>query len=769
MGRQLLFILLMLAVQLTAISQEPKPTDPQILLSLIEKSKQDTIYVNRLLELSNYYFFNSHQEKIRLDSSLLFARRAETISAQLKYPKGLGNSLVSQSRVFRGAENGEKGKEYLNKAITIFSAENYFAELGGAYHELATYYLIHNDKELRERIRLDELALSAFIQSRDTFSLANEYKELGDLNNVVGDFPKSLAYLKTALNLYQIKHHTKLQGVYDLLGVVSGSMGDYKEAIRYGLLAVEMAEAAHDTTTQMATFYNRIGMTYNKMNDFEKGLAYFKKGIGFAERNRDQNAAFIFTLNITRTLIKLNRPSEALLILQNFIKKDPGAVASQEVTVNDCFLKIYSSLKQYPLAQKYYEKLVWTFKTDTTQSEYTRGFICRSVIQFLFMTGQYSKMPYYLKVNEEVAENLGALRDLSENHLWWFRVDSAQSRYASAINHYQTYKSLNDSLFNETKSKQIAQLQIQYETEKKDQDIKLKDQSIDLLTKRDQLQQATLHQARTSRNMVLGSTILLTLLLGLGYNRYRLKQKTNKILSSQQKEIEKKNEALQRLADEREWLVKEIHHRVKNNFHIVQGLLGTQSGYLKNEEAINALADSRHRVQAMSLIHQKLYQSDNLSAINMADYIHELTYYLRDSFRSAPSIQFNLQVDPVELDLSHCIPLGLIMNEAITNAIKYAFPDNQVGLITVNLKRRMLNHLMLVISDNGIGLPKGFDTANPVSMGMRLMKGLSDDIDARFSIDGHTGTGTEIRLEFIFEPELASPHHLNKAELTATL
>ena len=767
MGRRLLFILLICEVHITAISQERKPTDPQILLSLIEKSKQDTIYVEQLLELSNYYFLNSHTEKIRLDSSLLFARRAETKSLQLKYAKGLGNSYISLSRIFRETQNGEKGKEYLNKAIITFSREKYFGELGEAYHELATYYSIDIASEIKERIRLDELALAAFRQSKDTLKLANEYKELGDLNNVIGDFSKSLVYLKTSVNLYQIIHYPKLQGVYDLLGVVSSSIGDYKEAIRYGLLAVAMAEAANDTTSQMATFYNRIGMTYNKMNDFEKGLASFKKGIDFAERNKDQNAVFILTLNITRTLIKLNRPEEALLLLQKFIKKNPDAAAAQEITVNDCFLKIYSSLKQYSLAQKYYERLVWTFKNDTTQSEYTKGFICRSVIQFLFVTGQYTQLPYYLRINEGVAEKLGSLRDISDNHLWWFRLDSAKGHYVSAINHFQKYKSLNDSLFNETKSKQIAQLQIQYEIEKKDQDIRLKDQSIELLTKKDQLQQATLHQTRTTRNMVLGSTILLTLLLALGYNRYRLKQKTNKKLSAQQEEIEKKNETLQHLVDEKEWLVKEIHHRVKNNFHIVQGLLGTQSGYLKSEEAINALADSRHRVQAMSLIHQKLYQSDSLSAINMADYIHELTNYLQDSLKSKQSIQFNLQVDPIELDLSHCIPLGLILNEAITNAIKYAFPGNRNGVINVLFKRTMQNHLMLVVSDNGIGIPKDFNIENPVSMGMRLMRGLSDDIDAKFYLSSREGT--EIKLEFIFDNEVGSRHNSNKTELASTI
>jgi len=241
--------------------------------------------------------------------------------------------------------------------------------------------------------------------------------------------------------------------------------------------------------------------------------------------------------------------------------------------------------------------------------------------------------------------------------------------------------------------------------------------------------------------------------MGLGYSRYRLKQKTNKQLEIKQREINQKNTSLQRLVEEKEWLLKEIHHRVKNNFHIVMGLLGTQSGYLKNEEAIKAMNESQHRVHAMSLIHQKLYQSENLSAINMSDYIHELIDYLRDSFNIRQSIQFNLQIDPIKLGLSHCIPLGLIINEAITNSIKYAFLDNGDGVIDIYFKEGSAHHLLLVIHDSGVGLPAASYTEHFYdSMGMRLMHGLSDDIDGTFSI--RNNNGTEITLDFVYDPEI---------------
>jgi two-component sensor histidine kinase len=191
---------------------------------------------------------------------------------------------------------------------------------------------------------------------------------------------------------------------------------------------------------------------------------------------------------------------------------------------------------------------------------------------------------------------------------------------------------------------------------------------------------------------------------------------------------------------------------VKNNFHIVNGLLAAQIGYLKNEEAIKAIGESQHRVQAMSLIHQKLYQSENFSAIDISDYIRELVDYLRDSFNISKSIQFKLDIASVELDLSHCIPLGLILNEAITNAIKYAFGWDQKGVISISLTYGSPRQLILVVSDNGAGLPPGFNIDTRDSMGMTLMQGLSEDMEGTFSINNHNGT--EIRIAFIYDSEV---------------
>ena len=151
----------------------------------------------------------------------------------------------------------------------------------------------------------------------------------------------------------------------------------------------------------------------------------------------------------------------------------------------------------------------------------------------------------------------------------------------------------------------------------------------------------------------------------------------------------------------------------------------------------------------MSLIHQRLYQSENLSIIDMPSYIFELTEYLKDSFAIRNRIRLILDMDSLNLPLSHSIPIGLIFNEAVTNAIKYAFPNQENGIINISLKTTDHKNYILIIQDNGIGLPADFDPYNNPSLGVKLMHGLSADIDGKFLITN--AHGTKITLEFVFD------------------
>lgn len=320
----------------------------------------------------------------------------------------------------------------------------------------------------------------------------------------------------------------------------------------------------------------------------------------------------------------------------------------------------------------------------------------------------------------------------SQNYLLWFKADSTRGKYQDAITHYQLYKKHADSVSNGEKMRQINSLQVQFDTEQKDKNIQL-------LTQKGKLQEARISTDNILRYVFMGSIIVLILFAALLYNRSRLKNRANKNLELKRQQIDEQNEQLKKLLSEKEWLLKEIHHRVKNNLQIVISLLNTQSAYLDNEDALLAIQNSQHRMHAMSLIHQKLYQSDNLATIDMSWYIYELINYIKECYSSEKNISFVMDIEKIFLDVAQAVPLGLILNEAVNNTIKYAFPVSRKGEVQVSFKKTEKDNYRLMISDNGIGLPDDFNIDETDSLGMNLMRGLTDQLDGNFTLESKDG------------------------------
>ena len=155
----------------------------------------------------------------------------------------------------------------------------------------------------------------------------------------------------------------------------------------------------------------------------------------------------------------------------------------------------------------------------------------------------------------------------------------------------------------------------------------------------------------------------------------------------------------------------------------------------------------------MSIIHQRLYQSETLSTIHLPEYIYELVEYLRESYSMRENIAFSLQIENIELNHAKAITLGLILNEAITNSIKYAFTETEEGKIAISLVHISDSQIMLSIADNGKGLPSDFDQKMGTSMGMEMLQGLTDDLGGSLSIE--TNNGTQIKIIFGCKPVVA--------------
>jgi PAS domain S-box-containing protein len=209
----------------------------------------------------------------------------------------------------------------------------------------------------------------------------------------------------------------------------------------------------------------------------------------------------------------------------------------------------------------------------------------------------------------------------------------------------------------------------------------------------------------------------------------------------------KDEEKLRAALGEREVMLREIHHRVKNNIQIISSLLRLQSRYIKDEKALELLDESQNRIRSMALIHEKLYQSQDLSRIDFSDYIAKMITHLFAIYKIESSrIRHNVEAKNIQLDINRAIPCGLIINELITNALKHAFPKDREGEVIISMRSLAGNQYELTVKDNGVGLSEGFNPAKKGTLGFQIVNDLVKQLDG--SIEIRRDAGTEIIIRF---------------------
>jgi len=197
---------------------------------------------------------------------------------------------------------------------------------------------------------------------------------------------------------------------------------------------------------------------------------------------------------------------------------------------------------------------------------------------------------------------------------------------------------------------------------------------------------------------------------------------------------------LQEALKEKSFLLKEIYHRVKNNLQIISSLLSLQVDYTKNAESQFILKESAVRVKSMALVHEMLYQSENLAKIDMAVYIKQLFEYLREIFQlNADKIKYELELDSVLLSIDKAISCGLVINELITNVFKHAFPINTNGHIKLTLQK-IEKTIIVIVNDTGIGIPDNIQFENSTSLGMQLIRNLTKQLNGTIALDRKNGS-----------------------------
>jgi two-component system, sensor histidine kinase PdtaS len=756
-----LFLLLLPALACTGALPVRAQESQSQLLALIRASRPDTNRIKLLLPAGRYYVLKPGSYKNDLDSAFALLDEAIALSRQLHADSLLIKSLEYKGHCYMEADNISAGMACFREAV------NQARRLGNklleadAWEYLAFCLPPNNNALITEKLECYNQAKDIYHKIHDTVEEAGILDLIGDTHLSVNKQDLAEKEFLEVVDLYQKAHHPeRLFYTYDHLRELYSVKGDLAQQVISVDKMIRSMEAAPKQPDDSQYFYMRAGEAYYNAGLYDQSLAYCRKPT-YLSKNRYGSGVYydLFTLIIDNLLQKDSAGAAYDLLISTSARYPPAGLIQRE------YVAYYSglcntALKRYPMAEK--ELVLAIALNDSIQKErfLTNFYGPRAMGRFLtigrfyFLTRDYAKAEIYrrkivLRPNDAVT-----LEFRWRLELFAAELDSAQGHMTSALQHYQQFHRFHDSLNNVAKLIQIQELQVRYETEKKDADLGEQAANIRLLTRQTALQKLEAEQSMLIRNLMIGGIGILLALIGLVYNRYRLKQRNNQrlerqqaeiaaknsSLEQQQVEISAKNRSLEKLLRDNERLLREVHHRVKNNLQVVMSLLNSQSAYLKDAAALSAVMESHHRVQAMSLIHQKLYKSNNMAVINMREYIGDLLDYLADGLKTNFRVRFNVEIDPILLDVSQAVPVGLIINEVVTNAYKYAFPHTAEDAIWITMVTADGNGIVLEVADNGKGFVPSSNPQVSDSFGMILINGLVEDLDGTLEISAEAGT-----------------------------
>lgn len=684
-------------------------------------------HLQLLILLGSYYAFEADNYYKHKDSIEYFLNKAVGESKALKEGRLGRIALCLLGKMYVQA-NDPKGDLVFNTLI------NESRKAGDKETEARAFayrgiYTAPMQATFQKKITDLQTASDLFHGLGNIEAEVNVLTDLGYMLVVSGQLQSANDNFLKALTLAESIHYPYTQYIAEALAMVTNFQGKFGEPLRYTHQAIKIAESCRDSIG-WGYFYSRLSNLYSSEGRAHESLDMAQKA---AKRFINDHNPVVYTIlvEIVTQMCEEGRAAEALKFIQEVSNKvDTPTTFADIFAYHNVIAVCYLYLNKLGLA----EMLIQRMDSLENKSEAVRGPLRRTAISDLlgvvsFQRGRYQKAKEYFEKHFTTPSN-GQRTLLNDLHIyrWLIITDSVLGDNLSAVAHYKKYTQLLDSNYKVTKIRQAEELQVIYETQDKETQIAALNQQS--------------KQTKLVKNLSLAGIAAVVIIAALLYRQNLLKQKSNKVITE-------KNGQLQQLLNDKEWLLKEIHHRVKNNLQIVMSLLNSQAVYINNDAALTAIHDSKRRVYAISLIHQKLYQDENTSTIGMPGYINELLHHLRDSFDTDNRITFEQHIGPLDLDISQAIPLGLIINECIVNSIKYAFPNGRKGVVRISLQTAGEEHLLLHISDNGVGLPEGFDTMEHSSLGLDLIKGLARQLQGNLDIQSDDGVHITIRFTVI--------------------
>lgn len=595
--------------------------------------------------------------------------------------------------------------------------------LATAYKDLGVAYIIGSNIDSSRhyyqmaRLRFEKLVRKnrAADRAKVWEGYAGTLSNIGNLFYSTSAYDSALLYLQWAVDLSREHGFEKVKA--NSLGTISFiymDWGKYEEALNMQLEALQSFEKLDDQGGISRSYQSIAYINCNFLDNCKRALDYYRRSLAIKTRLSDERGKAYVLREIANVYETLDVLDSAEYYLQSALE------IAENLNDKRLLTGCYSLLSQVwdrmekplPSRLEMNRRLIEIAKEMEDLEALHVGY---SHLGKIYMKmGDYDQAIFYLEQATPLAGQRKDYLSLSRIYHGLYEIYGRHlGNPGKALAALEAYLVNHDSVTNAQKFQAVSDISTKYETEKKEATI---------------LQQQTIiRQSRVRFWLITG---ILALALVGGAILIRLTR------------------TLRRRNREKEFLIKEIHHRVKNNLQVLSSLLHLQSRHISDEAALDAVREGQNRVEAMGLIHQKLYMGDEVATVDMRDYLYNLGDTLLESFGADDGrVNMLYHLDPLHLDVDTAIPLGLIINELVTNALKYAFPDGRQGEIEISLRRDEAGRLRLEVADNGVGRDRAEVLKTGTSFGSSLVDMLSKKLKGKPEVVSN-GAGYATRIVF---------------------
>jgi two-component sensor histidine kinase/tetratricopeptide (TPR) repeat protein len=592
--------------------------------------------------------------------------------------------------------------------------------------ELSGHYL-YNDtlKASRYARKILELSKKPIFPK----GMGMAYHRFGDLSYQSGAHDLAVRQYHQAIAFYEKGNFRK--GIADisvLLGQLYKDQGRLPLALEQALLALESYRAIRDTSG-LISCNNTIGTYYQKQEEYSQAESHYRENLELLTMAGIPHQLAITFQNLGNLYARQGKYEEAIDFYRQAQPLYRGLkdLKGEARTFNNIG-NVYFEAENYAEAIRFYQESLVLKKKLNNQMGIAYSY--NNLGSVYDAQGEYVlAMRHYSKAAQIASElkAMGLLQSIWENMAY---TSEKTGNYRNALFYTQKADSILTRLMEIEKMEALTEMEVKYETGKKEQEN-------NMLRQNKVLQDKLVEQRTGERNTLLVVVVLILILVIGIFIAYRKYRKANQILEVQKAEIQEREA-------EKALLLRELHHRVKNNLQVISSLLSLQSFKLDDAEAIEAVQEGQRRVEAMSLIHKNLYLKEQLTHLNIEDYTQKLLDQVMQSYGyTKKDIKLTFISQPLLMEVDRAIPLGLILNELFSNVFKHAFKSTSNPTLLVSLEE-VEGKLEVIVQDNGQGLPQEASRFETISFGMQLVKSLSRQL--RSTVEIANEGGTRIRL-----------------------